>query len=207
MLLSTHGHFASTKYLDRSLFVHVPPLLTYFCTCCSTILLSRVKLRLLTQGKPRLNLACVCVCVLCVCVCCVCVCVCVCCMSYCIDLLNLFRYTGAAWIDELVIGGGTGWEVRVKGNFSPRADNGRINTSPTTAISPIVRLRHGVTHTISIPGKEAVADSPLHEHKRNTYLVAIIYLPMWFFLYIYVDVQHYTYSHIHAYLCVLWYLQ
>ena len=64
----------------------------------------------------------------------------------------LSRYTGGDWI-TLVTGGG-GWEVRVKGNLSPRSDNGRINSSPTTAVSPVFRLRHGVTHTITIPGKE-----------------------------------------------------
>ena len=68
--------------------------------------------------------------------------------------LALCRYTGSAWI-ELARGSGS-WEIRVKGNLSPRADNGRINSSPTTAVSPVVRLQHGATHTITIPGKEAV---------------------------------------------------
>ena len=63
---------------------------------------------------------------------------------------NLPRYTGGNWI-SLVQGGG-GWEVRVKGNLSPRTDSGRINSSPTTAVSPVFRLRHGATHTITIPG-------------------------------------------------------
>ena len=67
----------------------------------------------------------------------------------------LRRYTGGFWI-TLVQGGGN-WEVRVKGDLSPRADNGRINSSPITAVSPIVILRHGVTHTITIPGKKSRA--------------------------------------------------
>ena len=68
----------------------------------------------------------------------------------------LFRYTGNAWI-SLNNGGGR-WEVRVKGILSPRSDNGRINTSPVTAVTPIVRLRQGCTHRISIPHQDADQD-------------------------------------------------
>ena len=63
-----------------------------------------------------------------------------------------YRYTGSAWI-ELVQGSGK-WEVRVKGNLSPRTDNGRINSSPTAAVSPVIVLQHGVAHTITIPGEQ-----------------------------------------------------
>ena len=48
--------------------------------------------------------------------------------------------------------GGGSWEVRVKGNLTQREDTGRINSSPVSAISPIVRLQHGCNHTIEIPG-------------------------------------------------------
>ena len=73
----------------------------------------------------------------------------------CICLLSfLSRYTGGDWITLVQGGGSASWEVRVKGNLSPRPDNGRINSSPTTAVSPVFRLRHGATHTITIPGKE-----------------------------------------------------
>ena len=60
-------------------------------------------------------------------------------------------YTGCCWI-TLVQGRGS-WEIRVKGDLSPRADNGRINSSPVTAVPPVLTLRHGATHTITIPGK------------------------------------------------------
>lgn len=60
------------------------------------------------------------------------------------------RYAGYAWIG-LQIGGG-GWEVRVKGNVSQRADSGRVNTSPVTAVLPVIRLQQGCNHTIEIPG-------------------------------------------------------
>ena len=42
----------------------------------------------------------------------------------------------------------------MKGSLAPRADNGKINSSPITAVSPVLRLRHGATHNITIPGKE-----------------------------------------------------
>ena len=61
----------------------------------------------------------------------------------------VYRYTGGNWI-SLVRGGGS-WEVRVKGNLTVRPDTGRINTSPITAISPILRLQHGCNHTINVP--------------------------------------------------------
>ena len=50
-----------------------------------------------------------------------------------------------------MIGGGW-WEVRVKVDLTLRADTGRINTSPVTAVLPIIRLQHGCSHTIQIPG-------------------------------------------------------
>ena len=63
-----------------------------------------------------------------------------------------YSYKSCCWI-TLVQGGGS-WEIRVKGDLTPRPDNGKINTSPTTTMSPVVRLRHGATHNITIPGKE-----------------------------------------------------
>ena len=41
----------------------------------------------------------------------------------------------------------------MKGNLTQREDTGRVNSSPVSAISPIVRLQHGCNHTIEIPGK------------------------------------------------------
>ena len=60
------------------------------------------------------------------------------------------RYAGIAWIS--LESGGNDWEVRVRVDLTTRADTGRINTSPTSAISPIVRLQYGCSHTIVIPG-------------------------------------------------------
>ena len=40
----------------------------------------------------------------------------------------------------------------MKGTLTTRADTGSINSSPVSAISPVVRLLHGCSHTIRIPG-------------------------------------------------------
>ena len=67
-----------------------------------------------------------------------------------------FRFRGRSWARLVEGGDNSGWEVRVKGGLSPRPDNGRINSSPITAVSPIIKLRQGVTHTITIPGERQV---------------------------------------------------
>jgi len=46
----------------------------------------------------------------------------------------------------------------VKGNLTQRTDTGRINTSPVSATSPIIRLQHGCNHTIEIPGVHCVSE-------------------------------------------------
>ena len=65
-----------------------------------------------------------------------------------------YSYKSCCWISLVQANGRAGWEIRVKGDLTPRPDNGKINTSPTTTMSPVVRLRHGATHNITIPGKE-----------------------------------------------------
>lgn len=63
------------------------------------------------------------------------------------------RFSGAAWIDDLNYGSGGDWYLWVKADLSVRNDTGKINSSPTAQIPPIVRLQHGCNHTITIPGK------------------------------------------------------
>jgi len=70
--------------------------------------------------------------------------------------LPSFRFRGRSWARLAEGGDPAGWEVRVKGGLSPRPDNGRINSSPITAVSPVIKLRRGVTHTIIIPGERQV---------------------------------------------------
>ena len=44
----------------------------------------------------------------------------------------------------------------LKGHLTPRLDNGLVNSSPVSATTPIVRLQHGCTRTIKIPGNYIV---------------------------------------------------
>ena len=110
-------------------------------------------------------------------------------------LLALCRFTGGNWI-SLVQGGG-GWEIRVKGNLAPRADNGRINSSPTTAVPPVLRLRHGATHTITIPGKKQLCVvSSVQSH-----IIWISMMP--FFRGVHSCMHAYLYYFSMVYMCVL----
>ncbi|KAL3881709.1 hypothetical protein ACJMK2_028110 [Sinanodonta woodiana] len=68
-----------------------------------------------------------------------------------------FGFKGAAWI-SLVHAGNGGWELRVKTNLAPRADIGRVNSSPQIDITPIVRLIHGCQHKIRIPVSDPDGD-------------------------------------------------
>ena len=63
-----------------------------------------------------------------------------------------FRYAGGDWIDALVQGTNSNWEVRVKGDLSIRPDTNSINSSPVTGMLPIVRVQHGCPSVIRIPG-------------------------------------------------------
>ncbi|XP_048590560.1 uncharacterized protein LOC116611783 isoform X3 [Nematostella vectensis] len=65
-------------------------------------------------------------------------------------------FAGGDWI-SLVTGGGS-WEVRAYFNLTKRNDTGVVNSSPNTAMSPIVQLKHGCNHTIAIPVSDADKD-------------------------------------------------
>ena len=64
----------------------------------------------------------------------------------------VFRFTSCCWISTLAVGADGGWEVRVKGTLETRADTGSVNSSPISAMSPIVHLQQGCYHAIQIPG-------------------------------------------------------
>ena len=62
-------------------------------------------------------------------------------------------FTGGDWISTLRYGADGSWVVKTVGNLTVRHDTGRINSSPTADIAPIVRLQAGCNHTISLLGK------------------------------------------------------
>ena len=49
-------------------------------------------------------------------------------------------------------------------NLTARNDTGRLNTSPVTTMTPVVRLKWGCNHTITIPGMPVVSWYPACSH-------------------------------------------
>ncbi|KAL9963573.1 hypothetical protein ACROYT_G027096 [Oculina patagonica] len=66
-------------------------------------------------------------------------------------------YQGGDWI-SLVYNSYASWELRMYVNLTVRNDTGRLNTSPVTTMTPIVRLKWGCNHTINIPVTDADND-------------------------------------------------
>ena len=73
-------------------------------------------------------------------------------LAHVFNILPSHSFVGSAWIGGLNYGSSGSWMMRVRANFSVRADTGKINSSPTAGISPIVRLQYGCNSTIQIPG-------------------------------------------------------
>ena len=61
------------------------------------------------------------------------------------------RFSSCCWIS--LNSGGGGWQVLVRSSLTRREDTGQINSSPVSAMSPILRLQYGCRHVIRIPGE------------------------------------------------------
>lgn len=55
-------------------------------------------------------------------------------------------------------GGNGNWFLSTTVNLTKRQDNGRINSSPISALSPIVRHQQGCSKTITIPAEDSDGD-------------------------------------------------
>ena len=116
-------------------------------------------------------------------------------------------YTDCCWITLVQAGGSAGWEIRVKGDLTPRPDNGKINSSPTTTMSPVVRLRRDATHTITIPGKELhymIQQSlNLHFSHNGPFILSTGYME-YIYIYIYIQMvcQMIMYVSLSLYICM-----
>ncbi len=64
------------------------------------------------------------------------------------------RFSSCCWISTLRIGADGGWDLTVRGSLVPRS-NGRINSSPVTSSTLILRLQEGCNHQYKIPGSKA----------------------------------------------------
>ena len=68
-----------------------------------------------------------------------------------LQLSPFFRYSGNAWISDLLIGGDGSWRLIAHADLNKRPDN-KINTSPETIEPPIVYTQQGCPITINVPG-------------------------------------------------------
>ncbi|PFX27261.1 Oncoprotein-induced transcript 3 protein [Stylophora pistillata] len=69
----------------------------------------------------------------------------------------LISYSSCCWI-SLANGGNGDWFLSTSVNLTKRQDNGRINSSPISALSPIVRHQQGCSKTITIPAEDSDGD-------------------------------------------------
>lgn len=75
-----------------------------------------------------------------------------------LNVLFLSSYSSCCWI-SLTNGGNGNWFLSTTVNLTRRQDiYGKINSSPISALSPIVRLQQGCPRTISIPAEDSDGD-------------------------------------------------
>ncbi|XP_044184607.1 uncharacterized protein LOC114949673 isoform X9 [Acropora millepora] len=68
----------------------------------------------------------------------------------------LVSYSGCCWIS--LANGSRSWFLSTTVNLTRRQDNGKINSSPISALSPIVRHQQGCSKTIFIPAEDSDGD-------------------------------------------------
>ncbi|XP_033103598.1 integrin beta-like protein A [Anneissia japonica] len=69
------------------------------------------------------------------------------------------RFTGGDWIGSLIIGSNGRWSLPMSVNLTRRQDTGRLNSSPISSITPVVRLQYGCNHTLVIPVTDPDSDT------------------------------------------------
>lgn len=68
----------------------------------------------------------------------------------------LISYSSCCWIS--LANGGSSWLLSTTVNLTRRQDNGKINSSPISAMAPIVRHQQGCPKTITIPAEDSDGD-------------------------------------------------
>lgn len=61
-----------------------------------------------------------------------------------------YSFASAAWIT--LLSGGSSWSIKATVDLSPRTDTGRINTSPTVDIPPLIFLESGCNYKLDLLG-------------------------------------------------------
>nr|XP_058969359.1 uncharacterized protein LOC131795764 [Pocillopora verrucosa] len=68
----------------------------------------------------------------------------------------LISYSSCCWIS--LANGGSSWLLSTTVNLTRRQDDGKINSSPISAMAPIVRHQQGCPKTITIPAEDSDGD-------------------------------------------------
>ena len=68
-------------------------------------------------------------------------------------IMMFYRYASCCWISTLQLNPDARWSISTRIDLTYRSDIAGINSSPVTAMQPIVRLQRGCSHSIKIPGK------------------------------------------------------
>lgn len=69
-----------------------------------------------------------------------------------------FGFTGCCWISTLNIGKDGSWSLLSSVDLTPREDTGKINTSPTVDLPPILHLQYGCNYTVRLPVADVDGD-------------------------------------------------
>ena len=77
-------------------------------------------------------------------------------MTVLLNMVLYLSYTSCCWIGTLIINPRSSYTITTRIDLSYRQDIAGINSSPVTAMQPIVRLQHGCSHSIKIPGTQKV---------------------------------------------------
>ena len=73
-----------------------------------------------------------------------------------LNVLFLCSYSDCCWIS--LANGGSSWFLSTTVNLTRQQNNGKINSSPISALSPIVRIQQGCPRIISIPAEDSDGD-------------------------------------------------
>ena len=66
------------------------------------------------------------------------------------SVFALCSFTGCCWISSLVVGKDGDWVVSTTVDLSARPDTGKINSSPISATSPIIRLQQNCSYSLPV---------------------------------------------------------
>ncbi|KAK3597236.1 hypothetical protein CHS0354_004990 [Potamilus streckersoni] len=69
----------------------------------------------------------------------------------------VFTFTSCCWIN-LVAATSWDWSLQARANVTRRSDTGKLNSSPRTSVSPIVRIAHGCYATINLLASDPDGD-------------------------------------------------